>query len=87
MDFLPTFRICPGLKLRVAINVDDQPAVLVEVPGSGGAENETGTIRSSAVQNNFTRARVPLPGLVAGKHTFRIHAIDPGVVVDRVSLP
>jgi len=87
VDFLPTFRICPGMKLRVAISVDDQPATVIEVPGSSGAENETGTIRSFAVQNNFTRAQVPLTGLAPGKHRFRIRAIDPGVVVDRVSLP
>jgi hypothetical protein len=87
IDFLPTFRICPGMKLRVAVGVDDQASVLVEVPGSSGAENENGTVRSSAVQNNYTRARVPLPALAAGKHIFKIHAVDPGVVIDRVSLP
>lgn len=87
IDFLPTFRICPGMKLRVAVSVDDQEPVLVEVPGSSGAENETGTVRSSAVQNNYSRARVPLPRLAAGKHVFKIHAVDPGVVIDRVSLP
>lgn len=87
VDFLPTFRICPGIKLRVAVGVDNQPPSLIEVPGSSGAENETGAIRSLAVQNNYTRARVPLPGLAAGKHTFTIRAVDPGVVIDRLSLP
>lgn len=87
IDFLPTFRICPGMKLRVTVSVDDQAPVLVEVPGSSGAENETGTARSFAVQNNYSRARVPLPGLTAGKHIFKIHAVDPGVVIDRLSLP
>jgi hypothetical protein len=87
VDFLPTFRICPEMKLRVAISVDEKPATVVEVPGSSGTENETGTIRSFAVQNNFTRAQLRLAGLAAGKHTFRIRAIDPGVVIDRVSLP
>jgi hypothetical protein len=87
IDFLPTFRNCPGMKLRVAVSVDDQVAALVEVPGSSGAENENGTVRSSAVQNNYTRARLTLTALSAGKHTFKIHAVDPGVVIDRVSLP
>ncbi len=87
VDFLPTFRICPGMKLRVAVSVDDRPAMLVEVPGSSGAENETGAIRQFAVQNNFTRARVSLANLAAGKHVFRIRAVDPGVVIDQVSLP
>ena len=87
LDFLPTFRICPGMKLRVAINVDDQSSTMVEVPGSSGAENENGTVRSLAVQNNYVRVRLPLSGLAIGKHAFKIRAIDPGVVIDRISLP
>jgi hypothetical protein len=87
VDFIPTFRIYPGMKLRVAVSVDNQPATLIEVPGSSGAENENGTVRSAGVQDNYTRARIPLPSLAAGKHTFTIRAVDPGVVIDRVSLP
>jgi hypothetical protein len=87
LDFLPTFRIYPGMKLRVAVSLDGQTPTLVEVPGSGGAEDERGALRARAVQDNYVRARVPLPGLAAGKHTFKISAVDPGIVVDRVSLP
>jgi hypothetical protein len=87
VNFLPTFRIYPGLKLRVAVSVDDRAPILVEVPGSSGAENENGAIRSSAVQNNYTDARISLPSLNAGSHTLKIHAVDPGVVIDTISLP
>ena len=87
LDFLPTFRIYPGMKLRVAVSVDDSTPTAVEVPGSSGAENETGTIRSDAVQNNCARVRIPLPHLAKGRHTFVIRAVDPGAVIDRVSLP
>jgi hypothetical protein len=87
IDFLPTFRIYPGMKLRVSISVDDRKPIEIEVPGANGIENENGPLRSPAVQNNYVRARVSLTGINAGKHTFRICAVDPGVVVDRVSLP
>ena len=87
IDFLPTFRIYAGMKLRVAASMDDGVPTIIEVPGSSGSENENGPVRSFAVQNNYVRARVPLPGLTAGKHTFKIRAVDPGAVIDRVSLP
>jgi len=87
IDFLPAFRLYPGMKLRVTVSVDGGAATVVEVPGSSGDENENGQIRSQGVQDNFVRARVPLPGLTAAKHTFTIRAMDPGIVVDRVSLP
>lgn len=87
IDFLPTFRIYPGMKLRVAVSVDGQPPMPVEVPGSSGAENENGRIRRDAVQNNYVRARIPLSGLAAGSHTFVIRAVDPGVVIDGLLLP
>jgi hypothetical protein len=87
VNFLPTFRIYPGMKLRVAVNVDDGTPTTLEVPGSNGAENENGPIRSAAVQNNYVIAKVPLPDLSAGKHTLKIHAMDPGVVINAISSP
>ena len=35
IDFLPTFRLYPGMKLRVAVSVDKGEPAIVEVPGSG----------------------------------------------------
>jgi hypothetical protein len=87
IDFLPTFRIYPGLQLRVAVSLDELAPALVEVPGSSGKEDENGPNRREGIQNNFVRARVPLPALTAGKHVLKIRAVDPGVVIDRVSLP
>jgi hypothetical protein len=87
LEFLPAFRLVPGMKMRVAVWVDNQAPVVVEVPGSSGTEDENGRVRNQAVQDNFVRARVALPGLSAGPHTFNIRAIDPGVVIDRIHLP
>jgi len=87
VDFLPTFRNYPGMLLRVAVSVDGHPPAVLEVPGSNGLENETGTIRQYAVQDNYVRAQHRLTGLSPGRHTLTIQAIDPGIVIDRISLP
>jgi len=87
IDFLPTFRLVPGMKLRVAIQVDDGPVQAVEVPGSDTTEPTWGPARRFIVLDNFARARVSLGALESGAHTFRMWAVDPGVVVDRISLP
>lgn len=87
LDFVPTFRLYPGLKLHVSVQVDGLASRMVEVPGSSGREDEGGFIRRNAVQDNYVRVRVPLVGLSAGSHTFTIAAVDPGAVIDRVWLP
>ncbi len=87
VDFVPTFRLYPGMKLRVAVSADDAEPMLIEVPGSSGLEDEVGAVRQLAVQNNYVRLSVPLPKLTAGKHLFQIRAVDPGAVIDRIALP
>ena len=87
IDFLPSFRIYPGMKLFVAVSVDGSPFTRYAVPGSSGSEDENGQIRRDAVQNNYVRLRVPLPPLGPGQHRFRVAAVDPGAVMDRIWLP
>lgn len=87
INFMPTFRISPGMQLRVVVGVDNQQPVEVEVPGSNGKEDENGPNRRNGIQNNFVQAKVSLTGLSAGKHILKIRAVDPGVVIDKVSLP
>jgi hypothetical protein len=60
---------------------------VLEVPGSGGQEDESGAVRQEGVQNNFVRARVAMPALPSGRHEVKIRAVDPGVVIDRIALP
>lgn len=87
IDFLPAFRLFPGMLLRVAVSVDGRAPVLVEVPGSSGKDDENGPTRREGIQNNYVRARVSLGDLSSGRHTLRISAVDPGAVIDRVALP
>lgn len=60
---------------------------MVEVPGAGGQEDESGAVRQNGVQDNLVRARVAMPALSSGKHRVKIRAVDPGTVIDRVALP
>ena len=84
---LPTFRLYPGMKLRLAVGVDAAPAAVYEVPGADGAEDENGLVRRDAVRNNRVSVRVTLAQLAPGKHTLKIQAVDPGVVLDEIALP
>lgn len=85
IDFLPTFRIYPGMQLRVAVGVDKQLISTAEVPGSDGKEDENGPNRNQGIRNNYVRATIALPQLSPGIHRLFIRAIDPGVVVDKIS--
>ena len=87
IDILPVFRLYPGRVLRVGVSVDDGPVTTIEVPGSNGKEDERGNTRRNGVQDNYVRLSVPLPGLTAGGHVLKILAVDPGAVIDRLSLP
>ena len=58
--FCPRSAFIPEYSSESAVQVDDHETVLIEVPGSSGTENENGPIRSSAVQNNYFRVRVPM---------------------------
>ncbi len=87
ISLLPTFRLFPGMKLRLAVALDDEKPQIMEVPGSSGAETETGPIRRDAVRDNRVDLRVPFPQLAPGPHTLKIRAVDPGAVIDELTLP
>lgn len=82
--FMPTFRIYPGMLLRVTVGVDDDTITTLEVPGSSGKEDENGPNRNEGIRNNCVSAIVELPALPAGKHELFIRAVDTGVVIDRI---
>ena len=87
ISLLPTFRLYPGMKLRLAVALDDEKARIMEIPGSGGDETETGPVRRDAVRDNRVSLWVPFPQLAPGPHTLKIQAVDPGAVIDEITLP
>ena len=87
ISLLPTFRLYPGMKLRIAVALDGEKPQVLEVPGSSGAQDENGSIRRNAVRDNRVDLRVPFPQLAAGRHTLKIAAVDPGAVIDEIALP
>ena len=54
---------------------------------SNGLEDENGPNRHQGIQNNYVRTELPLAKLSPGNHVLKVHAIDPGVVIDRIALP
>lgn len=42
-------------------------------------------IENQGIRNNYVRALIELPELKAGDHKLFIRAIDPGVVIDKIS--
>ena len=80
-------QIWKAIRLCSMPEEDDRAPMLVEVPGAGGQEDESGAIRQAGVQNNVVRARVTMPALSQGRHVLTIRAVDPGVVIDRIALP
>lgn len=85
IDFMPTFRIYPGMQLRVVVGLDNKQLSMIEVPGSNGKEDENGSNRNQGIRNNYVRSIIDLPQMSTGKHTLFIKAVDPGVVIDRIS--
>lgn len=86
LQFLPDYRLYPGMKLRVEISVNGSEWQSVEVPFSDGTKDENSPGRYTAVQDNFVRAFVKCPLLKEGVNTIRVRAVDPGAVLDRIAV-
>ncbi|MGN0832554.1 MAG: glycosyl hydrolase 115 family protein [Kiritimatiellia bacterium] len=86
LQFLPDYRLYPGLRLRVAVEVNGGARRIVEVPYSDGTKDENSRGRCMAVQDNFVRTRVACPEARQGVNHVRVIALDPGVVLDRLAL-
>jgi len=78
---LPTHPINNNCSLRYAVSVDNEPATIVDFKTTG---------RSLEWKENVLRNRaerkIMFPFLDAGKHTLKIYAIDPGVILDEIHI-
>lgn len=85
---LPSFRLHPGMDLRVAVSVDGAPPQIQEVPMSvpaKGWDDQMGP-RRDVVRNNRTTLSFSFADVVAGAHTLRLWTPSPGVIVDQVDV-
>ena len=83
LQFLPDFALWPGIGMRVKVVFDNGEEQIVEVPKSDSNIGMKDKVRNAAVQDNFIRVKVAVP---QGAKSFKIVALDPGVVIDRVGV-
>lgn len=84
---LPTYELYPGMKLRVAMRWDHLPPQILEVPfASSETRVASNPIRSASVLSNHIPLRASVGRISAGKHKLTVFAVDPGIVLDRISI-
>ncbi len=76
---LPTYPLNKNFGMRYAVSIDDGPVKIVDFKTVGRSEEwKQNVLRNEAIKE------IELPQLQPGKHTLKIYAIDPGVVLDRI---
>ncbi len=87
LHVLPTYELYPGLQLRVAMRWDDLPPQVLQVPfASSETRVASNPIRSLGVLDNQIPLRASVGRISAGNHRLTVFAVDPGVVLDQISL-
>lgn len=80
-ELLPTFSVRYGSGLRFAVSLDAQAPRLVEVA------NEAGTKEwAKAVLDNCLKTQLDLGTVAPGRHELKIYMVDPGVVLDKLTV-
>jgi hypothetical protein len=77
----PTLDFVPGRGLRFAVSVDDGAPQLVDA-----LAHNTEQDWEKAVSDGVRRVTIPLTIGAAGYHTLKVHAIDPGLVLEKMIL-
>ena len=78
---LPTRPLHPGLGVRIAVSLDDGPLQLFDYATVGRSDEW----RENVLSNTAVRS-LSFKLLKPGPHDLRIHALDPGVVLDRIEI-
>jgi hypothetical protein len=78
---LPTHPTTRAVSVRYGIAVDDGPMAVLDCKTVGRSEEWKQNVLSNNAQRQF-RA----PALGPGRHTLRLYPLDPGVVLDRLTI-
>lgn len=87
LHVLPTYELYPGMQLRIAMRWDNLQPQVLEVPfASSETRVASNPVRSAGVLNNYIPLRAPVGHIPAGKHHLTVYAVDPGIVLDQISV-
>ncbi len=78
---VPVHALTSGNRLRIAVSLDGQAPVTLDF-GTVGRSDEW---KQNVLSNTAVRT-LPLPALASGAHRLRVHALDPGFVLDRIEI-
>ncbi|KEO71775.1 hypothetical protein EL17_21575 [Anditalea andensis] len=77
INALPTHPLTDQYKLRIGISVDNSPIQIIDFKTQGRSEEWKQNVLS-----NKSSKSISIGKMAPGKHTLKIHMIDPGVLLD-----
>ncbi|OUJ72130.1 glycosyl hydrolase 115 family protein [Hymenobacter crusticola] len=78
---LPTHELTSRTGMRYGVALDDQPMQIVDFRTMGRSEEW----KQNVLRNNAQR-QIQAAAITPGRHTIRIYLLDPGVVLDRITV-
>ena len=78
---LPAHPINDHYSCRYAVSIDDGPMKMVDIKTFGRSEEW----KQNVLRNRAER-KIEMPFLEAGKHTLKLYAVDPGVILDEIRI-
>ena len=78
---VPVHALTAAHRLRIAVQLDDGPLQTLDYTTVGRSDEWKQNVLSNMAVRSLTLAR-----LAPGVHTLRVHALDPGVVLDRIDV-